>query len=216
MNKITTDLLPLAIPIMTIKPDPMNARTGHALDELARSLDIYGQVKPIVVNAKTKQIEAGNGTYQAAKNLGWSEVAAVMVNHDSSEAIGYAIADNKLTDLSHFDDEILLTLLQSLDEPLEVPGIDDAFMAELLDNVGGDLGGAGEGELELGEAFGKLPTEDREPFQQMIFTLHDSQVDDIKDAIKKANDLGVPDSENKNGNGNALHFICKGFLNGNR
>jgi len=150
MHKITEQLAALAVPINSIKTDPMNARKGHALDELARSLDIYGQVKPIVVNAKTKQIEAGNGTYQAAKNLGWSEVAVVMVDHDSQQATGYAIADNRLTDLSEFDNEILLTLLQSLDSPLDVPGVDDALMAELMEAIGGDLGG-GEGEGEIVE-----------------------------------------------------------------
>jgi hypothetical protein len=53
---------------------------------------------------------------------------------------------------------------------------------------------------------------DREPFQQMTFTLHDSQVEILKRAMEKAKTEGdFSDSPNENSNGNALTLIAEAF-----
>jgi hypothetical protein len=53
---------------------------------------------------------------------------------------------------------------------------------------------------------------DREPFQQMTFTLHDSQVEILKRAMEKAKAEGdFSDSPNENSNGNALTLIAEAF-----
>ena len=53
---------------------------------------------------------------------------------------------------------------------------------------------------------------DRAPFQQMTFTLHDSQAESVKAALAKAKAAGAGDgAENENSNGNALAFICEAF-----
>lgn len=68
-------------------------------------------------------------------------------------------------------------------------------------------------EVEEAEAFGKLPDEDRAPFQQMTFTLHDEQVEIIKEAMTMAKSVGAfVDSPNENSNGNALARICEFYL----
>ena len=73
MSEIAEQLKFLAIPINTIKTDPKNARlhSDLNLNVIKKSLEIYGQRKPIVVNKNTGLIEAGNGLYLAAKALGW-------------------------------------------------------------------------------------------------------------------------------------------------
>ena len=53
---------------------------------------------------------------------------------------------------------------------------------------------------------------DREPFQQMTFTLHDDQVDQIKIACDIAKNMGEFDSPNVNSNGNALSRVCETFI----
>lgn len=68
---------------------------------------------------------------------------------------------------------------------------------------------------EWGDAFGGLPEGDRAPFQQMTFTLHDEQVEQVKAAMEAAKAMGPFDSENENSNGNALARVCETFLNGN-
>lgn len=66
---------------------------------------------------------------------------------------------------------------------------------------------------EWADGFGNLPDEDRAPFQQMTFTLHDTQAEQVKRAIAAAVRLGdFVDSPNQNSNGNALAFICETFL----
>jgi hypothetical protein len=66
---------------------------------------------------------------------------------------------------------------------------------------------------DWGDAFSGAPTEDRAPFQQMTFTLHDTQAEQVKRAIAAAGRLGdFADSPNQNSNGNALAFICETFI----
>ncbi len=61
-------------------------------------------------------------------------------------------------------------------------------------------------------AFSKLPDQDRAPFQQMTFTLHDSQAASIKHALSISKNMGEFDSQNENSNGNALARICEAFV----
>jgi hypothetical protein len=76
-----------------------------------------------------------------------------------------------------------------------------------------DLGIAATDDNEWGSAMGGLPTEDKAPFQQMTFTLHDSQAEQVKRAIAIAGKMGdFADSPNQNSNGNALAFICETFV----
>ena len=63
---------------------------------------------------------------------------------------------------------------------------------------------------EFGDTF-SLPDGDKEPFQQMTFTLHDSQVEIVKEALKNVNGHKKSDV-NENSNGNALAHICEVFL----
>lgn len=63
------------------------------------------------------------------------------------------------------------------------------------------------------EGFGGLPTEDRAPFRQVTFTLHDSQYEQIAEALKLSKGMGAfTDSPNENSNGNALARICETFI----
>lgn len=63
------------------------------------------------------------------------------------------------------------------------------------------------------DAFSALPDTDRAPFQQMTFTLHDEQVEQVKRALTVAGKMGdFTDSPNQNSNGNALAFIAEIFI----
>ncbi len=68
-------------------------------------------------------------------------------------------------------------------------------------------------EIDEETAFGGLPTEDRAPFQQMTFTLHDEQSETVREAMKLAKAQGAfIDSPNENSNGNALARICETYI----
>lgn len=114
LTYIAEGLRVLAVPIDELHIDPANARTGHALERIAASLKAYGQRKPIIANRlQSGKIEAGNGTWQAAKQIGWSHIAVVYVEDDPATAAAFGIADNRLSDLSTWDTEVLREITQT-------------------------------------------------------------------------------------------------------
>lgn len=125
--RIIDSLKGLAVPIDSLKPDPRNARLHpeRNLEALRNSLRYYGQRKPIVVRKDDSRIIAGNGLWQAAKDLGWTEIAAVFVDDDDAAATGYALMDNQSAILAEWDfDRLgeLVTELQDMDFDLDLTG----------------------------------------------------------------------------------------------
>ena len=102
------------VPIESLKPYPINPRRGN-LRAIEESLRTNGQYRPIVVQETTQYILAGNHTWLAAKNLGWSEIAITVVDCDERSAKKIVLADNRTSDLGSFDDSLLLELLEQLD-----------------------------------------------------------------------------------------------------
>jgi ParB-like chromosome segregation protein Spo0J len=115
--QIAEQLTPLAVLIDTICLDPNNARlhTELNLNVIKKSLMRYGQRKPIVINRNTGFIEAGNGLYVAAKELGWETIAVVYVDDDKDTAAAYGLMDNKSALLSDWDLPKLKEILNELD-----------------------------------------------------------------------------------------------------
>ena len=104
------------IPIADLVEDPANARTHDAknLRAIKGSLKRYGQQKPIVVDVNGVVI-AGNGTLAAAREMGWESIDVVRSTLVGAEAVGYAISDNRTSELAHWDDDILAKSLAALD-----------------------------------------------------------------------------------------------------
>ena len=99
----------------SLKPDPKNARkhSKKNLDAIKKSLERFGQQRPIVVDAKGIVI-AGNGTLEAALALGWEEIDIVRSELKGSSATAYAVADNRTAELAEWDDDILAETLEAL------------------------------------------------------------------------------------------------------
>ena len=201
---IVEQLQGLAHPLKKLKLLPGNPRKGD-VEAVKRSYERFGQRKPIVARPDGTVI-AGNHQFLAAKALGWDEMAVVFVDDDDQTAKAFALADNRTSDLGTYDSEALAELLADVaidPELLMATGYDEAFLSLLLGDVK---------EEEWDDAIGGLPTGDKEPFQQMTFTLHDDQAEVVRDAMKIANSLGDYDSPNENKNGNALARICETFI----
>jgi len=109
-------LASMLVDLDSVELDPRNARRHPEanLEAIKRSISTFGQLKPIVV--KGSRILAGNGTWTAIKALGWTHVAVVQVPEEMSdpEALAFALADNKTTDLSEWDFEEVSELLKEL------------------------------------------------------------------------------------------------------
>lgn len=114
------------VSIADLTPDPANARKHDErnLKAIIDSLRAFGQQKPIVVDARGIVV-AGNGTMEAAKRLGWDEIAIVRTDLDPTQATAYGIADNRTGELAEWNDEVLRSLLDTMDaEMLEVLAFD--------------------------------------------------------------------------------------------
>ena len=101
-----------------LKLDSDNARLHNArnMSAIKESLLAFSQYAPIVVQESTGVIIAGNGTYQAAKDLGWDEIECVAVDVDDDTLKMMSIVDNRTGELSNWDNTSLLKVLTTLDE----------------------------------------------------------------------------------------------------
>jgi hypothetical protein len=130
VSNIAKSIRSLAVDIDTLKPLPGNPRKGN-VDAIMASYTEFGQVRPIVVrpeNDGTATVIAGNHQLEAAKRLGWKEIAVVQFEADDQRAIAFALADNRTNELGHTDNDLLQNMLGQITETYE----------ELLDNLGWD------------------------------------------------------------------------------
>jgi hypothetical protein len=130
MEKISKDLMPLAVSIEDLVPLEKNPRKGN-VEAIMASYEEFGQMKPIVIRPNddgTFTVIAGNHQLQAAKQLGWSQIAAVQMNADNDRAIAFALADNRTMELGHTDSAILNDMVIEMYEDFP----------ELFDGLGWD------------------------------------------------------------------------------
>jgi DNA modification methylase len=122
------------VPIDSLIADPANVRKhpDRNLDAIKASLARFGQQKPLVVDGNNV-VRAGNGTLAAARSLGWTEINIVRTALVGSDAVAFAIADNRTSDLSAFESEDLARILKEMDPDLSIAaGFDEDERATLL------------------------------------------------------------------------------------
>jgi ParB-like chromosome segregation protein Spo0J len=183
--------------ILELTPDPQNARQhdDKNLKAIMGSLKEFGQRKPIVIT-ESGVIVAGNGTVQAAKRLGWTDIEAVRVPADwtQDQVKAFALADNRTAELATWDIHVLDEQLWELEE-LGVDVKELGFESRMVE--------------EVVDPFGLLKDEPRKNATQMLFVLTLEQADLVKQklAMAKASGRLVKD-DNQNSNGNALYLIA--------
>lgn len=191
--------------VTALVPYARNSRThsDEQVAQIAASINEWGFTNPILVDPDGGII-AGHGRLLAAQRLGIDEVPTMTaVGWTEAQKRAYVIADNKLALNSDWDMELLrieLDDLSDLNFEMDLVGFSpDDFEALNFDS---------DAEAEMPD----LNDGDREPFQQMTFTMHDDQVEQVKEAIEKAKKMGpFVDTGNENGNGNAISRICEIF-----
>lgn len=189
--------------------NPKNARTHSAkqIKKIAKSIDQFGFINPIVIDSD-KVIFAGHGRLEAAKDLEIKEVPCVDVSYLSEEQKrAYMLADNRIATESRWDESILKNELEELMDnniDLNITGFDE-YQIDAIFKTPTNL--EGDPELQKGEDT---------PFQKKSFVLHNSQADEVKQALKLAKTMGdFINTNNENHNGNALHRICQFYIDQN-
>lgn len=187
-------------PIDKLIPYARNARTHSAeqVAQIAASIAEFGFTNPILAGSDGV-IVAGHGRLAAAQKLGLETVPVVVLDHlTKSQRRALIIADNRIAELSGWDDEMLRLELDDLSE--------DGFDTDLTGFDDGDYDGVIDGMPELKSG-------DKDPYQQKTFTLHDEQAAIVDDAVTLARlnplaDTGI----NENSNGNAIALICRQWV----
>lgn len=136
LEYIEPSLRSLAIRIDQIHADENNVRKHpeENLEAITRSLEAFGQQKPIVID-KHHTCLAGNGTLLAARALGWTHLAVVTSGLSGSSARAYAIADNRTTDTSAWDVDKLAQQLAALQNEMDFDHLTTGFDDQQIEDA---------------------------------------------------------------------------------
>lgn len=149
--RIPETIASMAVPVSELRPYQGNPRRGD-IEAIKESLETNGQYRPVVANRRTGEVLAGNHTLQAAKALGWPEIAVTWVDVDEEQAARIVLVDNRTNDLAGYDEAALADLLvdelpsfTDQDEPGALPERDPICRV-------GDVWDLGESMLLVGDA----------------------------------------------------------------
>ena len=184
------------IPISKVIPNSDNPRyiKEEKFKKLVQSLKDFPEManaRPIVVNTEMVAL-GGNMRLKAMQEAGWSEVPVKVVDWSEEKQREFIIKDN--VGFGEWDWDELANTWNSVE--LEEWGMDSWQNMDDIDTT---------------DEF-TLPSGDKEPFQQITFTLADEQAEQIKNAIadiKQTEEYKyVETMGNENSNGNALYLIA--------
>jgi len=184
------------IPISKVIPNSDNPRyiKEEKFKKLVQSLKDFPEManaRPIVVNKEMVAL-GGNMRLKAMQEAGWKEVPVEIVDWSEEKQREFIIKDN--VGFGDWDWDELANTWNSVE--LEEWGMDSWQNMDDIDTT---------------DEF-TLPSGDKEPFQQMTFTLADEQAEQIKNAIadiKQTEEYKYCETMgNENSNGNALYLIA--------
>jgi len=124
-------------PTDKLLPYARNARqhSDEQIAQIAASIAEFGFVNPCLVGADGVLV-AGHGRLAAARKLGLSTVPVVVLDHlTPTQRRALVLADNRLAELSTWDDVLLRIELEALQDEgfdLDLTGFDADALAELL------------------------------------------------------------------------------------
>ena len=126
--------------VRELRPHTNNARTHSRkqIQQIANSIKKFGFCNPVLID-DAKQIIAGHGRVEAAKQLGIDAVPTCRLSHLSdADKRAYVLADNKLAEKAGWDKELLAIELQGLielDVEIELTGFDMAEIDLILEDA---------------------------------------------------------------------------------
>ncbi len=199
------------VSVEDIRPNPKNPRhIEDAIEPVAKSIEEFGFLVPIVVNEKGVVL-SGHARLEAAKNLGMAKVPTVVAEGlTPDQEIAFMLADNRLSDNASYNTEQLAGLLKELTgsdydvlltgfQPDEVEAFITSATAGLDDILG--IGDDDDPDSVLGE---EEDPQDVRHMHRLMFLLTADQ----KSVIMESLDRVKKSSTHKLSNGEALTALC--------
>jgi DNA modification methylase len=116
---------------------PGNARAHNErnLEAIRQSLEKFGQVEPLVVQAGTNRVIGGNGRLQVLRAAGHATAKAYVVALSDSDASALNVALNRTSELAEWDSDALRQQLEALQAEgfeMDATGFDSEELERLL------------------------------------------------------------------------------------
>lgn len=124
----------ITMKLAELKKPEKNVRihTEQQLKEFQRSIEMFGQIRPIVVD-ENRVILAGNGLYDTLVAMG-KETAEVYRydNLTENQKKKLMIADNKIFSLGIENLDTLNSFLEDMQGDLDIPGFDEEILKQMV------------------------------------------------------------------------------------
>ena len=169
--------------------------TKDQYTQLKDSLTRFGLVDPLIVNkhkSRKNILVGGHQRLKIAKEMGMDKIPCVEVDLPLDQEKELNIRLNK--NVGEWDYDSLANYFD-VSELMEW-GFTDNDLFQFDQNYGTDF---------------ELPDGDKEPFQQMTFTVSNEQAEVVENTIKKAKQNDFGNTGNENSNGNALWWVCNSY-----
>lgn len=121
-------------PLTELHPPERNVRmhTDKQLKEFRRSVEMFGQIRPIVVD-EGGTILAGNGLFETLLSMGHTEADCYVVSGlTEAQKKKLMLADNKIFGLGVDDLDTMDAFLVELKDDLDIPGFDEDLLKNMV------------------------------------------------------------------------------------
>lgn len=138
MSNIEKEKVGEWIHIDQLVPWDKNPRfNDQAVDQIASSIKKFGFSSPIIARKEDNRIIAGHTRWKAAQSLNIQYVPVRFMDLSEKEADALALADNRLGEISSWDDGLLGDILAELDDDgfdIDVVGFSQQEIDQLMGN----------------------------------------------------------------------------------
>lgn len=127
--------------------NPKNARIhpDKQIKQIAASIEVFGFIHPIAINSE-KRVVGGEGKLRAAQRLGLETVPTIELHHlTMAQQMAYAIADNRLSENSQWNETLLAEQIKflaelDLDFSLEATGFEIGEIDVMIEGLNSSVG----------------------------------------------------------------------------
>lgn len=191
-----------------VKPEKnVRIHTEQQLKEFRRSVEMFGQIRPIVVD-ENNVILAGNGLYDTLQTMGIDTADVYRYdNLTENQKKKLMIADNKIFSLGIENLETLNSFLEDLQGDLDIPGFDEEILKQIVseaEDITGKLSEYGTLDEEEIRSIKEAAEKREQQMQRMESNREELQADQVPAAVV----LPEPEEDNEDSTEIRKFVVC--------